>query len=199
MYLPVMLNLEEKKIVVIGGGLVALEKIRKLVDFGGAVEAVSLAFLPSLLEMDYKVQCRIGPYHKDHIKDAFLVISATNDPIINKQVYEDCRTLHILCNVVDQPDLCDVIFTSALKRGQLIFSVSTSGQSPILGQKIISKLAEEYDESWEEKIELLGAIRTVLKQKERDSVKRNKMLRAIIQKDINTLKRILDKLTVNGG
>jgi len=199
MYLPVMLNLEGKKIVVIGGGSVALEKICKLVDFGATVEAVSLAFLPSLLEMGRQVQCRVGPYHEDHIKGAFLVISATNDPSVNRQVYEDCRALHILCNVVDQPDLCDVVFTSALKRGQLIISVSTSGQSPILGQKIIGKLKEEYDESWEEKIKLLGAIRTIFKKMERDSFKRNKMLRAIIHKDIDTLRRILDKLTVNGG
>ena len=199
MYLPVMLNIEGKKIVVIGGGSVALEKIQKLIDFGARVEAVSLNFLPSLLEMGPKVQCRVGPYHKDHITNAFLVISATNDALINKQVYADCKALHILCNVVDQPDLCDVVFTSALKRGQLIFSVSTSGQSPILGQKIIGKLKEEYDESWEEKIKLLGAIRTVFKEMEKDTVKRNKMLRAIIYKDTETLRRILEKLTVNGG
>jgi siroheme synthase-like protein len=194
-----MLNIEEKKIVVIGGGSVALEKIRKLIEFGAVVEVLSLAILSSILKLGHQVHCTIGPYTKDHIRNAFLVISATNDSIINRQVYKDCKDLGILCNVVDQPNLCDVVFTSALKRGQLIFSVSTSGQSPMLGQNIIAKLAQEYDYSWEEKIGLLGAIRTILKQREKDSFKRNKMLKAIINKDIDTLRRILEKLTINGG
>lgn len=190
MFLPIMLNLQEKKIIVIGGGQIAKQKIEKLVEYGGTVIVVSLTFLPELKTMGEHVLCVEKTYEKSDIQGAFFVISATNDRLINETVYNDCHELGILCNVVDVPDLCDFIFTSCMKRGDLIISASTSGKSPMLGQRIIRKLKDEYDESWEERLNLLGQIRERLKVIEKRTPIRNKMLKSLLDKEIKTLKRI---------
>ncbi len=196
MYLPVMLDLEGRKIVLIGGGHIALQKAEKLIEFGASLTIVSLTFLDIFYRMP-GVELKHEAYREEHLEGAFFVIVATNDRALNQEIYKTCSQRHVLCNVVDDAPLCDFIFSAALKRGDLILSASTGGKSPNLAKKIIRDLSDFYDESYEEKVDLLGMIRTGLSRSGIDVVSRRAILKEIVEWDNEALKRYLD--TMKGG
>ena len=101
-------------------------------------------------------------YHSADLANVFLVIGATNDNSLNRRIYEDARKRQILCNIADQPALCNFILPAVVRRGNLIISISTSGQSPAFAKKLRRELEAVYGEEYAEFIELMGAIRKKL-------------------------------------
>jgi len=85
-------------------------------------------------------------YSKDYLAGAVLVIAATNKPQLNKQIYKDCQQLEILCNVVDQPQLCDFFVPAVVKRGGLQIAVGTEGHCPAYAGHIRKKLEKIFTE-----------------------------------------------------
>lgn len=181
-YLPVMLDLADKKILLIGAGKVGLEKAEKLIHFGGRITVVSLAFLEQFYHMAEATLLHEA-YAHHHLDGAFLVIVATNDRVLNREIFQECRRRGQLCNVVDDAALSDVIFSAALKRGDLIISAGTGGNSPFLAKRIIKDLAQRYDESYGEKVALLGKIRSRLMKEVPDVATRRAILKEIIEWD----------------
>ncbi len=85
-------------------------------------------------------------YSKDYIASASLVIAATNDHELNKKIYHDCQELEILCNVVDQPGLCDFFVPAVVKRGDLQIAVATEGSYPAYAGHLRKKLERIFTE-----------------------------------------------------
>ncbi|PKM50600.1 MAG: siroheme synthase [Firmicutes bacterium HGW-Firmicutes-7] len=193
MYLPVMLAIEDKKIVIIGGGKVALHKAEKLIYFGGRVTIISPEFVDEFYQLK-QVQLVQGTYEKSLINSAFLVIVATSDRLLNAKIHEDCKEQNILCNVVDDKEQSEIIFPASLKRGELIISASTLGNSPLLAKKVIKDLEKVYDESYEEIVYLLGEIRKELLKMDISKVQKSKYLSHIILLDEEKLKEFLAML-----
>ena len=79
-------------------------------------------------------------YSKEYIAQAVIVIAATNDPAVNEQVYHDCQELEILCNVVDEPRLCDFFVPAVVKRGDLQIAIGTEGNCPAYAGHLRKKL-----------------------------------------------------------
>ncbi|WP_257348479.1 NAD(P)-binding protein [Pseudalkalibacillus decolorationis] len=162
---PIMINLQGKKAVVIGGGKVAYRKILSLLEAKAEVTVVSPAVIvevKTLIDKNgvswYKKQVEATDY-----QDAFIVIAATNRKETNQEVAEQAGS-HQLVNIVDQPNLGNFHVPAKLTRGKLTIAVSTGGASPILAKKIRDDLSKTYDETYEDYLEDLFKYREKIKQ-----------------------------------
>jgi len=141
---PVNLNISGSKVVVIGAGSVAARKIPPLVDAGPDVTVISKSFDQSFDKTlkDTNIKKIETPYESKYIKDALLVIAATDNEVLNKQIYTDCKNAKVLCNVVDVPDLCDFYVPAVVNRSSLQIAIGTDGKCPAYAARIRKKLQE---------------------------------------------------------
>jgi precorrin-2 dehydrogenase/sirohydrochlorin ferrochelatase len=194
---PIILNLKDRLVSVIGGGEVALRKVNTLLEAGANVQVVSPEFADGFSILANRITIINACYEERFIKGSYLVIAATSSKEVNKSIAEFCRNKRILCNIVDDIELSDIIVPSSIKRGSLIISVSTLGKSPALASKIRKELEEKYTEEYEEYVELLGSIRRLLLERCSDIRERKRILREAIDLSIDELRYIYETLLNN--
>lgn len=136
--LPVMLKIAGKKCVVIGGGEVATQKVKQLLECGASVVVVSPDLCDDLAELENqgRIKWLQMRYEPSVLDGSFLVFACTDDTEINRKVFSDCEAFKVWCNVVDVPELCNFYMPSILRRGDLVIAVSTSGNSPAFARKV---------------------------------------------------------------
>ena len=158
--------MDRKKCVVVGGGQVALRKVRMLLDFGARVTVVGPDPHPGLTEREKKKKIRV--FHRDYVpgdlKDARLVIAATDRKVTNRKVAREARRVGALVNTVDDPKCCDFMVPSFLRRGGLVIAVSTTGMSPALARKIRTRLEKEFGEAYAVLLPLIEEVRLTLRK-----------------------------------
>jgi uroporphyrin-III C-methyltransferase/precorrin-2 dehydrogenase/sirohydrochlorin ferrochelatase len=141
-YLPICMDIRDRRCLVVGGGQVALRKADLLRSAGGLVHVVS----PHLCgELEHHVQTGAIQYSRrvfspEELRDAVLVIAATDEPEVNRLVYESARQRMIPVNVVDQPGLCTFVMPAVIDRSPILVSVSTGGASPVLARLLRARL-----------------------------------------------------------
>lgn len=139
-YYMVCLDLHRRSCLVVGGGAVALEKVRGLLDCGARVSVVAPRIVPELRELDVELFERC--YHASDLDGRFLVVAATSTAGLNRAIYRDAKARSLLCNVVDVPNLCSFILPAVLRRDPIAIAVSTGGASPALAQRIRDDIAD---------------------------------------------------------
>lgn len=181
-YYPIMLNLSGKRVIVIGGGVVAARKIGTLLEAGADVTVVSPDLHEKMADMlsSEKLVWMQKYFEPVDLEDAFLIIAATNDTAVNVQVYKSINPQQLI-NVVDRPDLSNFIVPASFRRGQLTFAVSTSGAMPGLSRKIKQELATQYDEIYEEYLIFLEQSRQKVIQEIVEIHKRRQVLNSLLQ------------------
>jgi len=158
---PIFLELQDRRAVVIGGGKVAVRKAQVLLNAGARLVVVAKRIDEMMTALCTGTTAEIveSRYSKNHLTGAVLVIAATNDHVLNKQIYKDCQELEILCNVVDIPELCDFFVPAVVKRGSLQIAVSTDGHSPAYAGHIRKKLETIFTEKHGQFLAELEALR----------------------------------------
>ena len=166
-YYPILLNIQGKKCLIVGGGEVALRKVQMLVEHGANVEIVSPTFCPELNQLvkDGTIQAIHRDYQTEDLNDAFLAVAATDDIKTNEKVATEARKIGILVNVVDKPDISDFIVPSYFRRGDIIVAVSTSGRSPALARKIRGELERDFMAEYAQLAVIASEVRNELKQR----------------------------------
>lgn len=166
MFYPIMLDIEDKKIVVIGGGNVGYRKAKNFLEFEGKVMVVSTDFSAKFYELKDKYGQNIilieDNYKKEYISNGFLVVAATSSEHINRQIAIDCNDEGILCNIVDSLESSEFICPSFINKGDLVLSISTMGKCPFLSKRIRLDLEKKYSNINSEYINLLGEIRNII-------------------------------------
>ncbi|EEM00335.1 Precorrin-2 dehydrogenase [Bacillus mycoides DSM 2048] len=119
-------------------------------------------------------------YEKSDIKDAFLVVAATSDSVLNEQIAEDV-SVNQLVNVITNPESGNVHFPAAFHRGLLNVAVSTGGASPKLAKKIRDDIANKYDETYEAYLNFLYEVRIKVKELQVDKRQRNILLQEVLK------------------
>ncbi|MGL5347280.1 MAG: precorrin-2 dehydrogenase/sirohydrochlorin ferrochelatase family protein [Peptostreptococcaceae bacterium] len=193
MLYPINLEIKDIDITIIGGGGVAYRKCKNFLDFGKKVKVVSKDFIDKFSDIENNIEIIIDEYKEEYIKDSFIVVAATNNKEINKNIGIYCRNYGKLVNVVDDIELSNYTVPSYIKRGDLLISISTGGKSPSLSAKIKNELENQYDDSYEEYINLLGEIRQKVIEKYTDVYERKKVLNNLINLSIEELKLIKAK------
>ncbi len=146
MYYPILLNLKGKECVVFGGGEIALRKIEALIPCEARVSVFSPEVRPELekLAQEGKITLEKKKYEPNDLVGANLVICATNDRSVNASIFREAEERGLWVNVVDDPEFCNFIFPSILRRGKLVISVSTEGVSPAMAKKVRHELEQHF-------------------------------------------------------
>lgn len=141
-YLPLFFDLRGKPVLLVGGGTIALRKARLLIKARAVVSVVA----PEIGgELESMVLASGGSVHRDayreaYLKQAVLVISATDHAEINQQVAEDCHRRQLPVNVVDSPALCSVIMPAIVDRSPLMIGISSGGEAPVLARIVRAQI-----------------------------------------------------------
>ncbi len=165
-YYPISLNISGRKCVVVGGGEVALRKVRALLEHGADVKVISPDLCPALAQLtkSREISVRNHAYEMGNLASAFLAIAATDDAETNQQVAEEARSNSVLVNVVDDAENSDFIVPSYLRRDGLTIAVSTSGQSPALARKIRTRLEKEITKQYGPLTHVIGEVRSEIRR-----------------------------------
>lgn len=194
MLYPINLEIRDMKITVIGGGDVAYRKCKNFSDFGKSVRVVSPEFIDKFELIKNNTELIYDEYKEEYIKDSFIVVAATNNKEINKNIGVYCRSCGKLVNVVDNIELSNYTVPSYIKRGDLLISISTGGKSPSLSSKIKKELEQKYDDSYEEYINILGEIRQKIIKKYKNISKRRIVLNELVNLSLEELRNIKNNL-----
>ncbi len=187
---PITLKLTGKPVVVIGGGKVAERKLHNLLDTGANITVVSPTITAAIQSwlVTTKLNWKKKNYEDDDIKDAFLIIAATDERTVNHRVLKATRP-HQLINVVDDPEGSNFFVPSTLHRGKLSISVSTSGASPGLSKKIVKELAGKYDENYVEYLEFLFETRRYIQKNISNPDVKRELLSQLLDEPFTSLSR----------
>ncbi|OEH93149.1 hypothetical protein BFG57_13305 [Bacillus solimangrovi] len=177
-----MLQLKGKSVVIVGGGKIATRKVGSIMETGASIIVISPTItneLKSLVESN-QIVWESKSFESSDVKNAFMIIAATNDVDVNKMVYQSVNE-HQLINIVDCPEKSNFIVPATVKRGKLILSVSTSGASPTLSRKIKRELLEQYDEYYEEYLLFLENCRRQIKDEFDNEKDRRFLLKNLVE------------------
>ena len=138
------IRMDGKLTVIIGGGAVALRKLRTLLSAGAFVRLVAMNICPEIaaLKDSGALVVRDGSYIMADLDNAFLVVAATDNALVNEQVCADARERAILVTVADNPATGDCTFPALLRRGNLEIAVSTGGSCPTFAVDVRDCIAE---------------------------------------------------------
>ena len=175
-YFPFFANVEEIKGVVIGGGLVATEKVEKLLGFHANLTVIAPEISDEIRKYSGQLNIIEREYTASDLENADYVIAATNIRHINEQVYRDAKSRHLIINVVDMPELCNFIFPTVLQRGKLVIGVSTSGAGPQVAIRLRKQIEETIPNNIEEILDYLAKERIRAKSEIPDEKQRRKYL-----------------------
>ncbi len=182
---PIILNrLEEQRVLVIGGGAVAEEKVFALLDAGaGHVTVVSPQVTRALANWaaEHRIIWYARTYQPEDLEEAFLCIAATNSPSINRTVATDARKARVLVNVVDDPRYCDFYTTSVIRRQGFTISIGTDGQMPALAARLRQQLSRGFGPEYGELIEIMRELRPTMAKRFPHTSDRRRVWRALAQ------------------
>jgi len=167
-YYPIFLDLEQKPVLVIGGGAVACEKVAGLRNAGAAITIVSPELATELQahyaagELRYVARAW---QEADLDGDWAVVMVATDDGAVNRAVSAACRARRIWVNAADDPVNCDFILGSVVRSGKITLAASTAGSSPALARRLREELQEYLTEDMPALADLLAEVRTELRRR----------------------------------
>jgi len=136
-YFPAFIKLDNIKILIIGGGYIAYEKLSHLVDFTTNIEVIAKDYSDDMIKLlkQYNIPYDQRSYEVGDITDFGLVIVAIDDIPLQNDIFNEAKKYpKCLVNSVDSTDYCDFIFPSYIKKGDLTIAVSTSGSSPAVAK-----------------------------------------------------------------
>ena len=191
---PCFLKLKDKKVLVIGGGFIAFQKLTSLI----ATEAKLFVIAPTIIDEIYDLQGEFPnkrfinfierEYEWGDERDAFMVIAASDLSELNSSILNRCKDQNILAMSVDNPDFSDFFIPSIASKGDLKVAVSTNGKAPGVAQEIRKRIQNEVLDSYTDIIPAINEFREKLKFKYPNSAKkRSQLIRQYTQRQLRKL------------
>ncbi len=190
-YYPAILDLNGRSCLVVGAGSVGENKIKGLIAASATVKVVSKQASDQVRELAERgeIDLALRAYEESDIENCFLVIAATEHTDTNRQVFDHAEKRGILCNVVDDPELCNFTLPSLHRNDDLIIAISTSGASPALARKLRLEIGDAYGDGYAQELKILGALRDELKERYPDADDRKIVLERIVYSNLLDLVR----------
>ena len=163
-FYPLNFDVEEKSCVVVGGGEVALRKIQGLLAAGAVVKVIAPEICAGVEELFRRGEISLTRenFSAELLGDEVILIAATNNPEVNRQVSEVARSKKILVNVVDGGGNFNV--PSTIRRGELLLTISTGANSPAFAKFVREMLELELGENFGAGLEIISAWRLKVKK-----------------------------------
>jgi len=191
-YFPILVNIKNKKCVIVGGGSVGERKINTLLKYGAKITLISPETTDKIKELINrgKINYINREYKKGDLYGAFLVVAATSSSKINRQIAKDA---HYLVNIVEKGDFqqnmnnISYIVPAIYEKNHLTIAISTD--FPALSKFLKDEIAQNYGKEFAKYLKYLKKIRREIKQKIADNKKRQKIFRKIASKKIVSILR----------
>lgn len=185
---PVFLKTSNLKILLVGGGFVAEEKLRFLTKSSPDAKVTLLSPMvrkdTKELALQFDVRLVKDSYHPRYLKGFHIVIATTDSPEVNEKIYEDCRARDKLVNVADNPPLCDFYMGGIVTKGHVKLAISTNGKSPTTAKRLRQFFEEIIPEDISLMVDKLRLFRSTLKVDFEKKVERmNRITETLIEKE----------------
>jgi precorrin-2 dehydrogenase/sirohydrochlorin ferrochelatase len=155
---PILLDVSDKRIVIVGGGAVGLRKAVKLLEAGATdVTVISPLFADGFPAAVRKVQ---EPYRPEHLTGAALVVAATDSPQVNSDVAAEARRRHALVSRADSDDGGDFTTPAVLRQG--VVTVAVWADNPALSAGIRNGLMARWDPRWTNMAQVMRTLRPII-------------------------------------
>ena len=184
---PVFLKVNNLKVLIVGGGNVAEEKLTFLLKSrpNAKVEMISPMYREGTVKLAKKhnVKMRKVKYRRKHLKGKHIVVATTNMPKVNEKVYADCRKRSILVNVADNPPYCDFYMGGIVTKGNVKVAISTNGKSPTTSKRLRQFFEDVIPENIDDLVKNLNKYRKTIKGDFEDKVETlNEFTKGLVNK-----------------
>jgi len=198
-YYPVNLDIRNRKCLVVGGGDVGTRKVITLLDCGAIVVVVSPEVTEKIAELSNKglIKLERRGFKPTDLDQIFLVIGATDNPELNREIHAGAERLGMLCNIADRPEVCNFILPAIVNRGDLIIAISTSGKSPAFAKKMRKDLEKEFGTEYADFLTLMGGIRTKLLSEDHEPEAHKHLFENLIKRALVNLIKDRDIAAIN--
>jgi len=185
-FYPIVLRLRGRRVLVVGGGKVAARRAIGLLEAGARVIVVSPVFSPVFVRLISAgaVTAIERPYQTGDLADVALVIAATDNPGVNAQVRKDARRAGVLVSVADDPENSDFIAPAVVRRGDLLFAISSGGASPGLVGQLRRELDLLVPEDAAVLVRLLAKARQRVQRAVADPERRRELMNRLVTVDL---------------
>lgn len=185
--LPVYMKLEQMKVLLVGAGKVALEKLKAIKLNAPQTRVCVVAKDIREQFADYASSCEHvelinDQYSDSYLKNADIVFSAVNDHVLCAQIYTDAQQYGKLCNSADKPELCHFYLSSVVTKGDLKIAISTNGKSPTMAKRLKEVLQHALPNQLDDVVQNLHIIRSRLRGNFEQKVQRlNELTRMMVE------------------
>lgn len=184
---PLFADLAGKRVLVVGGGTVALRKTRTLLEAGAEVTVGAPDHLPALASL--RVRLAFGAFDERWLDQAWLVVAATDDAQVNAAVAAACARRRVLVNVVDDLALSSFQVPAIVERGPLQIAISSAGAAPMLARALRERLETQLDESLGDLARLLAAARASIRKRLPELAARRRFFARLLEGRVPALLR----------
>lgn len=184
---PVFLKVNNLKVLIVGGGNVAEEKLTFLLKSSpnAQVELISPMYRDGTIALAEKhgIKMNKGVYRKKYLKGKHIVVATTEFPKVNEKVYADCRKRSILVNVADNPPFCDFYMGGIVTKGNVKVAISTNGQSPTTAKRLRQFFEDVIPENIDDLVKNLNEYRKTIKGDFEEKVEKlNEFTKGLVEK-----------------
>lgn len=180
-FFPININIKDKLVIIIGGGKVALRKLKLLLPYEPRIKIIAKNVkCEEIRDMEKKYdnfEIFEKEVDKNDLDMAFLVVMATNDNTLNDDFSKYLDNKNIIVNNVSNNNFA--IFPAIFKKKDVIVSISTSGISPYIASKIRDKLDADFDNKYIQSLELIKQYRKKIKELIKDPKKRKNTIKKV--------------------
>lgn len=181
--LPIFLDINKRRCVVIGGGDVATRKVTMLLKANAAVALFAPEICRELQDLHAakKIQYVKASFNPTQLEGACLVIAATDDEVVNRAVSVVAKAQNIPVNVVDAPDLCTFTMGSIIDRSPVVIAISSAGNAPVLARYIRTKIETMLPATYGRIAAIAGEFRDQVKEKFATTQLRRRFWEGVLQ------------------
>lgn len=158
---PANLLVDGRRVLVVGAGRIAARKIEGLLRAGAEVHVVAPDLCDAVRQLVDRgeITVDVRPFVEADLDGAWLAITATSDPLVNKAVAAGGEERHLFVNSADDPENCSYTLPAVVRRGSIVMTVSTGGRSPALAAWLKERVEDELGPEFETLLELLANAR----------------------------------------
>ncbi|WP_406682730.1 bifunctional precorrin-2 dehydrogenase/sirohydrochlorin ferrochelatase [Seonamhaeicola sp. MEBiC1930] len=183
---PIFLKVKQLKVLIVGGGYVAEEKLTFLLKSSpdACVTMVSPMFREGTVSLAKQGNVKLvkTKYKKRFLKGRHIVVATTDKPKVNEKIYKHCRKQSVLVNVADNPPLCDFYMGGIVTKGNVKVAISTNGKSPTMAKRLRQFFEEVIPENIDDLVKNLNEYRKTIKGDFEEKVEKlNEFTKGIIE------------------
>ena len=196
---PVFLKLENFRLLIVGGGKVAAEKLNAVLNNSPLTKITVVGNLISpeikgIAEGKDNIQLITKSYDVSDLENKDLVIVAVGDLPLAEQIKNEATARKLLVNVADTPELCDFYLGSIVQKGDLKIAISTNGKSPTMAKRVRESLEDVFPDETQEVLENLSSIRENLKGDFSEKVRRMNEITTTLVKEEQTRRSLTKRI-----